>query len=692
MKFNSNELIITPNYDNILRDYDILEYTGRIDRAVIDALRSAGGGNLIVSAVHINRYESTRRQAFFLAKKGGAVGEALHEVIQKHPDLAGKFKYKFIRNPAFSFEGQEHILLRLFLNTLSMPRTTEENVGVTNLTGRLVCISGKGKGGTIFAVEPSIDQNMRLQLEARSYCNYFKKRKEIERDSRLNPEDKRKKIANLAQYTYNKETLTMKRVYDERPKNSPIYTKAALNGKKAVVKHISWYRDFEKTKVGVWGAVLAQYFYRDLDKYIAFRYKEYNAVFEEGFSKPYSQEIRSRLKIYLERKQPVIVNLVGNEGKKAVEVFQELVKEITGSIFDRAKTIQESRPNIVVVHPEDSYEPGEDDYIEDSSAVIQHLTTSNEGLTSNEKKSVAEFILFNLVIKDEIKNGVLELVSPAELGLGMGWSFVVPIYRRLSNGGRPMLTLFSFVAATINGDDKVSYETIEGPDSVNFIKWSPYFENANQSPEGLIISPEGDVMAISKRGEYVMWDALAIRKELNEVDQGRQTTFRANQVISFLQKEYPEVAEAIEGLGELRISGADLYDKCIKQVVKNNQKKPEIVEAVYQEFGVRIQAFFKSERKLAEIFGTLKGVNMVKVDSHNALYFVGTKDTPYKGKNNAITLRRVVALEGHNRFDELLATMTPDYVKNKELTVVPWIFKYLREYVRMYQPEAVLVR
>lgn len=693
--FNSNELVITPNYDAILQDFEILEYNGRINRAAIDALRNAGDGQMVVSAVYVKENYEDTPQAFFLSKKGGKIGEALLQVINEHPRLGSTFKYREVKNPAHTFHGQENVILRLFLNSLSIPSSRTKGVGVSNLTGRLVCISGKGKKGTLHAVEVSVDSAMRLRLEARSYCNYFRKKKEIERNTTLDSAIKQNKIKALPLYKYNRKTLTMERIYDV-PKEGTIYTRGAISGEKASVDHIKWDKGFHRTKIGIWATVLSGYNSRGLDKYVSFDFKRYSVLFEKRCTKGDSDRIRQRMLFHLNELPPIIVNLAGDDGQAIAETLQSTIEQITEFRLEEFESVQPDRTNIVIVYPPEYYDPGTDDHTKNNKIVIQHVTTENVGASS---VSVVEFILLNLIVKYEIQSGNSVLIEPFELGLNPGWSFILPVYTRETRpslggrSGKTKLVLSSLAIGSINLSGGIDFELIEDPDTLEFIKYGHHFENANDCPEGIITSPQGDVMEISKSGEFVMWDALSVLKELDETDDGKESTIRIAEILPFLQRHYLKVAEKLKASGASRVTGAGLYNEYIKAEIKSNLKKRKAVADIYQQLGIRIHVFFKNEEKLAKVFGTLKGINLIPIDERNALYFVGTKETPKKpGKARAITIRRVVALEGRNRFEELLATMTPDYIKNRELTVVPWIFKYIREYVQMNRPDGVLVR
>ena len=69
---------------------------------------------------------------------------------------------------------------------------------------------------------------------------------------------------------------------------------------------------------------------------------------------------------------------------------------------------------------------------------------------------------------------------------------------------------------------------------------------------------------------------------------------------------------------------------------------------------------------------------------HSFNYNVGTrKDSLNASIHNACAIRKVVAQTNKIEFDELLPLMDVEFVRNDQLTVIPFPFKYLREYQKL---------
>lgn len=69
-------------------------------------------------------------------------------------------------------------------------------------------------------------------------------------------------------------------------------------------------------------------------------------------------------------------------------------------------------------------------------------------------------------------------------------------------------------------------------------------------------------------------------------------------------------------------------------------------------------------------------------------YFVGTKRKMLQTSlHNACIVRKVISMEDAIDFQKLLPLMAVDFVRNNQYTVLPFPFKYLREYAAMHNIE-----
>ncbi len=76
---------------------------------------------------------------------------------------------------------------------------------------------------------------------------------------------------------------------------------------------------------------------------------------------------------------------------------------------------------------------------------------------------------------------------------------------------------------------------------------------------------------------------------------------------------------------------------------------------------------------------------MANVSKNKAFYFVGKKSTELQSNfENATIIREVETIENSRLLlQHLLETLNVDFVRNGQLTVLPFPFKYLSEFIKM---------
>ena len=68
------------------------------------------------------------------------------------------------------------------------------------------------------------------------------------------------------------------------------------------------------------------------------------------------------------------------------------------------------------------------------------------------------------------------------------------------------------------------------------------------------------------------------------------------------------------------------------------------------------------------------------LDGNVFVYYVGDKSKK-RSYPNACCMRKVISLGEHIEYEELLPLMTVEFVRNSQYTVLPFPYKYLREYI-----------
>ena len=77
-------------------------------------------------------------------------------------------------------------------------------------------------------------------------------------------------------------------------------------------------------------------------------------------------------------------------------------------------------------------------------------------------------------------------------------------------------------------------------------------------------------------------------------------------------------------------------------------------------------------------------IKYIGENESEACYFVGDRQSNVQFRlNNACHLRKIIAVNGSKLvFKEILPTMDVDFVRTGQSTVLPFPFKYIREYAQ----------
>ena len=97
--------------------------------------------------------------------------------------------------------------------------------------------------------------------------------------------------------------------------------------------------------------------------------------------------------------------------------------------------------------------------------------------------------------------------------------------------------------------------------------------------------------------------------------------------------------------------------------------------------------YFRNQQNKSEIYIGSLDIHYWQIDEKRAQYCVGEKSkNPKQKMDKGVIIREVQAIgDAPVFFDELLPLMDVDFVRLGSLTVLPFPFKYLREYAKKYK-------
>jgi hypothetical protein len=180
-------------------------------------------------------------------------------------------------------------------------------------------------------------------------------------------------------------------------------------------------------------------------------------------------------------------------------------------------------------------------------------------------------------------------------------------------------------------------------------------------------------------------------RERSILPEGKRT---GNELALIVEQCFAEAAEVendkvVSLIEELRLSGVqelsktDLRIKLNTHLGKNTKIAKQLRSNLYNKHRIRL-SFPKKKDSLNTLFDASLNIKYFGETDSEACYFVGDRrENVQFSFKDACHLRKVVAVDGSKLiFKELLPTMNVDFVRTGQSTVVPFPFKYLREYMK----------
>ena len=201
------------------------------------------------------------------------------------------------------------------------------------------------------------------------------------------------------------------------------------------------------------------------------------------------------------------------------------------------------------------------------------------------------------------------------------------------------------------------------------------FEISKSGSEAELIvkNSKGDVNIITKTNYFSIPNIEHIAKEYELLSKPFNKSY--NELVELKddvpmdrKKEYIDFLENIENRDEINL----------KVEVKNKKVKNYLAD----KFTENLDKNLNRSRKKNTVLDILTGIKYSKINDKEAYYVVGTKEIASSFARSNI-IRKIEAIEGKLLLDEVLVMMDEYFVRNKELTVLPYPLKYLREFVKI---------
>jgi hypothetical protein len=701
----TNEIGFVLNYEQINTDFIIVRFADnsqlmRYDDSPLDILKHRIDGVLSVAYLQGKQFYA------LFSRQNSATEFQLREGIEpvlRECDPEGKISFKFIkamRHGKVETIDDRH-LMQMLLNAIpNLMREAEEEQLFRNMTGKLMYAINAIPAKKIDGQEPLIKQYETLQMTVKAL--EFPRlclKMDVKTFTNIRFQNKTsavsKEFKDLRFYAIDDETRTMRSVKwaEAKEDRKNIFLLAQFANSRASVPLMDFtnYSEFLKSKCGILEQLKNQ-----VEKYLKpyligkgldFLQPDFiNGYEPKNFNAETSKDVKIRLEHFYTKKGLSIVDEIQDDTSrdmvKSIIETLKTVEILRGCSIEQTNELSIGKPNFRIINNKEFYKNQEADIYKNVSSnhLVQHITV--DGFKVG--KAALKNLLKELYIKQDIQNNQITLFD---------WTF--GRWKFFSKEGDSKEEHYAFLTVENDGSLQFDYY-LKDEICNNEIVWELSKHLEKEKAECIIISPEGDINAIIHTEQIVTPDFISIGKTLWSENQDRvfKKTEIENLLAEFLSqnpnfKTDEKVSQFVEKVHKM---GDEIEKSKLRGLIIGRDKEAK-QNKMGTSFKKQFSLFFqeKTGDTLAVFLKDAQSTDLFPLNinyhykENEALYYVG--ETHGKGKSlqsnivNASNIRKIKVLEGSLVFEKLLATMNVDFVKHGELTVLPFPFKYLREYL-----------
>lgn len=691
-------------YDNIMEDFDIfvvqktsrhLEKTNILDSSLSEykarAVQYTYGDKAFVlfekGSVDEFQYRMTLQEEF----KDVTVKKLELDDIRQF-DETGKNQY---------FQRNNLLLVQLLVNSLRVPQI--DKFSYNNISGKLLYShpdwDGKDKKTKKINYRPMLEINfgpgMHLNLDLKTYSR-FAKTKGIP-------------------YVIDPKSGMFRKRLGTDSNQLDNYSEGSMRDHHFTINYldIGSMKNFEKSKLGI-----MQKFLDDVDlflgKYLKIHLGEIQDVNAFHISSKEKNELNnSDYAKMLSKKGINIVDLIDTSDSDRLKTqLKNELEKYCGLEVTEGK-VNPKKYNIRIIHDQEYYEETEeyDEHLRVfPNCIVQHMTIEGKHFKDNNKLSPAiTKVLQELILKGDVENEKVSIFNWNHLNYKKDWTFVIRKKRETvdkkkglshkNSQGVDCWYYYDYICLTIDTEGRMQFDQFNDQDDQISREQSKILEayefyekdesRYRNSVEGLVFSDINNIQAIILTTEKTM-------PNVNEVKKGLDSTCDNDLV------EKDTVLDALQLFEELDSDHVLYCDKCragIEYVISDISKKElrKIINVkttigsnfnrfLHENYGIWVASEMKHQ-DFEEQF-MLENILDIKyyreenyAGEEEFFYFVGTKRTNLQQSvHNACAFRKVRSMMQNPEFEELLPLLSVDFVRNNQHTVIPFPFKYLREY------------
>ena len=695
----TNRINVTYNMENIDADFDVF----RVEKANKDYYKY----NILDSAVYEFKAAAVQwtfgATALVLFRKGEVTEQQFKESIMKEYEDVKIQKIDLFDSEQCSncFYFENRLLAQLLINSMRTPK--HEAFMYNNLTGKLFYHDPSwkhkdkltGKVNFIRFLEIVIDPGMYLNLEHKTFKRYDRESNGLYVIDSKTGEFRKKLKTDTNVITYKEGSLPHNHF---RVDNFDITD----------ITH------FRKSKMGV-----MEQFLRDvndnLSKYISIDIVEREDAQQFDISNLEKKGI-SELEYgeMLQKKGVVIVD--ENDSEISKDIVAKLQEELEKYYHVKAAVgnLSGDAYNIRIIHDGEYYAENEmhDPHSDNLKGyIVQHITEEAEHFTNTKGSSPdIKKIVQELIIKGDVRERMISIFDWKRLDSGKDWTFVLrkkiktkfgENVEHMNFGNKKAYNYYNYYRLKIDGNGKMEFDAFCDSNQSETEEWNKicyaydFVEDKHHGVqnhvEGLMYSNIDNIHAILLTREKTLPNISALMDTLIETDAKERVSKEILlKAINDFETEYIAAGEIIsEWKNKLSVETEMITKKSIKKILNmKSGTASKFNRFLHQKYGIWIDGELrKGEFEYLYQIGNLLNIKYDYnendyLDGRAFVYYVGAKGNNKKTKYpNACCMRKVISLGETLEYEEALPLMTVEFVRNSQFTVLPFPFKYLREYI-----------
>lgn len=633
------------------------------------------------------------KYAYAMFKKSLDIYEILKHIRTKG-DFENDIVQKVVPRVSYVNETKDCIcglwLGQILINSLGSSKSKYRQFHYSNLTGALIK-TPVVRGDTIDAIRFSLDKGDILNIR-------------VERYRKLISIADKYKYAKKPKYYIHNGTSSFSRYLGDN-KNLDLkkaYVKAEIEGTKATKTFIDFssLRRFEKSRIYMFQE-FKNLVIQHLSKYLTVEFNHLKTLDTYRLTNTIIKKPKHFNEKLIGKNIRIVDKVDSVESKRFIMAIKETLKE--HYISDKALITEGKREksdafNIVIIHDQEYYKKNNlDDKYKASNAkyICQHLVIKNYyDIAPKDIKPIVKTMLKELLIKEDIISKKVTLFNWQLLDSKKRWVFgTIDEAKRLSY----------FMTIKPNGEFDV--ECVDGNNFFEVSEYQSYLDIIKQTKdsiksyakfEGIVVSEDGDINLIFNTNEISLPAIEEIKRLLIEVEKDLPENIRYYSDLVKIIKEcfganidyYSyRVSNLLNNINTLSDKSLDKYE--LRQLIKkylssNSNDARKLRQHLLENYYVRLN-FPKDNKSLQALFKSSLDINFYTQSESEAYYFVGcSKEMINKKIDRATRIRKVIAVSNSKLiFSQILQTMNVDFVRTGQSTVLPFPFKYLREFIGM---------